>query len=200
MDILVIISLISTFLFGISAAISAIHKRFDLIGIFFISFLSGTGGGIVRDVMLGKYPIACAKDPIYLISIIVSVMVTIIFKLKNHKPLRTFILIDSLGLGSATILGIQKALNTNINPIMSIIFGVISACFGSVIRDILCNETPLLFKKELYASISILGGIVYILLIQFGLNIVPTSFLCVTLIFVFRIISIKYKLTLPRVY
>ncbi|MBM2813350.1 MAG: conserved rane protein of unknown function [Ignavibacteria bacterium] len=199
MDILILISLISTFLFSLSAAISAIRKRFDLIGIFFISFLSGTGGGILRDILLGKYPITCVQDPKFALATILASFTTILFKIKKMKQFKAFIMFDSLGLGSATVLGVQKALNSDINPYMAILFGVISACFGSVVRDLLCNETPLLFKEELYATVSIIGSIFYIIMIFLGLDIILASLLSVGIIFILRMVSVKYKLVLPKI-
>ncbi|MBI5325821.1 MAG: trimeric intracellular cation channel family protein [Ignavibacteriae bacterium] len=199
MNILTIISLISTFLFASSASIMAIRKQLDIVGIFFVSFLAGIGGGTFRDLILGTYPITWVKHPYHLLIIIVAVGLTLLFRENVLKPSKAFFTFDSLGLGAATVLGIQKAVNADINPLMAVLFGVISACFGGVIRDVLCNEIPLVFRKELYATASIIGGLFFISVIYAGMEEYTASIISVLLVFLIRIVSVRFNLTMPIV-
>ncbi|TAL69442.1 MAG: trimeric intracellular cation channel family protein [Bacteroidetes bacterium] len=199
MNIITIISLVSTFLFASSAAIMAIRKQLDIVGIFFVSFLAGIGGGTFRDVILGIYPITWVKHPYHILIITIAVGLTLLFRENALKPSKAFFTFDSLGLGAATVLGIQKAMNAEINPVMAILFGVISACFGGVIRDVLCNEIPLVFRKELYATASIIGGLFFITGIYAGMEEYTASIISVLLVFLIRIVSVRFNLTMPIV-
>lgn len=199
MEILFVLSLISVFVFSISAALQSIQKKYDMFGISFITFITGVGGGTVRDLLLGCHPLFWMEDSSFIITIFAGIFVTFTFKRRVLFLKQTFFLFDTLGISLSAILGTQKAIDFGVNPLIAIFFGLVTAVFGGIIRDMMTNQVPLLFRKEIYASAVLAGSFIYVALwyinaplwLMYG---IPTLF-----IFAIRIISIRYKLSLPRV-
>lgn len=120
---------------------------------------------------------------------------------KRLKALKiTLFLFDSLGLGFFTIIGLQKGLVFGLDPGICVALGTITGCFGGIARDILLNNIPLIFRKEIYATACILGGITYFMLAYLGINNAFTEIISVSVVFIVRIVSVKYNLVLPKVY
>ena len=199
MEILFLLSLISVFVFSVSACLQSIQKKYDMFGIAFITFVTGVGGGTVRDLLLGCHPLFWMENASYVVAILLGVLVTFTLKKRILFLKQTFFLFDTLGISLSAILGTQKAMDFGVNPLIAIFFGLITAVFGGIIRDMMTNQIPLLFRKEIYASACLAGAFIYVSLHYFGASLwvlygVPTIF-----IFAIRIISIKYKLSLPKV-
>lgn len=194
------LNLIGIFFFTISGSLAARDKKHyhDYFGVFFTGFLTAIGGGTLRDMMLGAYPISWLSDRNILISIIVAFLVTLLFKNAIIKLRRTLFLFDTIGVGIYTILGVEKSLEYHVNPFAAVILGLISAVFGGVIRDTLINEIPLIFAKEIYATACITGAVLYtsMLYLQIDPNIAAP--VCMSVIIIFRILAVKYKLALPK--
>ncbi len=199
MDIVYYFDLVGTFVFAISGVLTASSKKFDVFGASVIAFVTAIGGGTLRDLLIGSHPIAWIKDLNYLYIIIAAVIVSIIFKKYVLKLRKTLFLFDTIGIGVFTIIGVQKSLDLEISPIIAIMMGTISAVFGGVIRDILTNETPLIFRKEIYATPCILGGLLYFLLSSTAIDIRIISLLTALLIISIRLLAVKKKWALPRV-
>lgn len=193
-------NLIGIFFFTISGSLAAQNKKYyqDYFGVFFTGFLTAIGGGTLRDMMLGAYPIAWLNDSNILISIMIAFAVTIILKKHIIKFRNTLFLFDTIGVGIYTILGVQKSLEYNVNPYAAVILGLVSAVFGGVIRDTLINEIPLIFAKEIYATACIIGAVSYTSLLFFEVNQNIAASISMSLIIVIRIIAVKYKLSLPK--
>ena len=111
---------------------------------------------------------------------------------------RTLFLFDTIGVGIYTILGVQKSLEYHVNPFAAVILGLISAVFGGVIRDTLINEIPLIFAKEIYATACLTGAVLYTSMLYFQIDANVAAPLCVSVIIIFRIVAVKYKLALPK--
>ena len=158
------LNLIGIFFFTISGSLAARDKKHyhDYFGVFFTGFITAIGGGTLRDMMLGAYPISWLNDKNILISIILAFIFTLLFKKYIVKLRRTLFLFDTVGVGIYTILGVQKSLEYHVNPFAAVILGLISAVFGGVIRDTLLNEIPLIFAKEIYATACILGAVLFV--------------------------------------
>lgn len=199
MDIVYYFDLVGTFVFAISGVLTASSKKFDVFGASVIAFVTAIGGGTLRDLLIGSHPIAWIKDLNYLYIIIAAVIVSIIFKNFVLKLRKTLFLFDTIGIGVFTIIGVQKSLDLGISPIIAIMMGTISAVFGGVIRDILTNETPLIFRKEIYATPCIFGGLLYFLLSNTTIDIRIISLLTALLIISIRLLAVKKKWALPRV-
>ncbi len=195
-----ILDILGTIAFAISGALVAMNKKMDLFGILIIGFVTAIGGGTLRDILIGQTPVSWMLDMNFTYAILASVVFTLIFK-SNINYLRTSLfLFDTIGIGLYTVIGIEKGLQAELHPIICIALGTISACFGGVLRDILSNEIPVIFRKEIYATACILGGIVYFLLRKIPIDGDVVFVIAGLTVIVFRIIVVKFKLRLPSVY
>lgn len=195
-----IIDILGTIAFAISGVLVAMDKRLDAFGVFIIAFVTAVGGGTLRDLLIGIKPVGWLNAPMHLLIIVVTVLLTIIFVNQLKYVRKSLFLFDTIGIGLYTMVGIEKGLAADLSPVMCIALGTITACFGGVIRDILCNEIPVIFRKEIYATVCILGGLVYFLLIQFPIqNTIAYSMAIVTII-IMRILAVRFKISLPNIY
>lgn len=199
MDIIYTIDILGTFAFAISGALIASDKNFDLFGVIIIAFVTAVGGGMLRDLLIDAHPINWIADMNYIWTILFAVLITYVFKSKISYFRKTMFLFDTVGISVFTLLGLQKGLNFNLHPFIALIMGGISAVFGGVIRDVLTNEIPLIFHKEIYASACLTGGGVYLIFRYFGLEnniqFVVSTFVIIGI----RIIAVRYSLELPKV-
>jgi len=193
-----IIEVLGTISFAISGTFAALQKRLDPVGALIIAFVTSIGGGTVRDLLLGDTPVAWMRNVNYCLLILVTSLATIYFKTHVKKFKITLFLFDSLGLGLFTIVGVQKGVVFGLEPGICVALGTITGCFGGVIRDTLLNTIPLIFRKEIYATACILGGITYFCLLSFNLEADVAKIIVIAFITTFRIIVVKYKLALPR--
>ena len=197
MDIIYELDLEGTFVFAISGTLTAANKKFDLFGALVIAFVTALGGGTIRDVLIGSQPVSWMLDLNYLAVIGIAVIASLLFKKYIQKLRRTMFLFDAIGLGLFTILGLQKTLDLSIAPIIALMMGTVSAVFGGVLRDILCGEVPLIFRKEIYATACIAGGALFLLLTRLSVNYDISVWSTVTFIIVLRILAVKRKWALP---
>lgn len=198
MDLLLAFDYIGTFVFAISGTLTAANKRLDFFGATVIGFVTAVGGGTLRDMMLGATPVAWMQDISYFWIIIAGIVVTIVFSKQVMQLKRTLFLFDTIGIATFTILGLKKALLMNIDPPLAVMMGLSSAVVGGVIRDTLCNELPLIFHREIYATACIFGAVVYLLLSYLGLDEIACEVSTVISIIIIRIVVVKYNIALPR--
>ncbi|MBO9619282.1 MAG: trimeric intracellular cation channel family protein [Niabella sp.] len=194
-----IIEFLGTISFAISGTFSAMQRRLDAFGVLIIAFVTSVGGGTIRDLLIGDLPVAWMRDMKICGVILITSVLTIFFKTHIKKLKVTLFLFDSLGLGLFTVVGLQKGLNFGLHPGICIALGTITGCFGGITRDILLNTIPLIFQKEIYATVCILGGTVYLLLLHFQVNADVSKFVIIALIFITRIIVVQNKLSFPRI-
>ena len=187
---------IGTAVFAISGALAGMKRKFDPFGILILAIVTAVGGGSLRDISIGRTPVGWMLDINYAYIIIGSTIVAIVFRKYLGYFRKTMFLFDAIGLGLFTITGVKLGLDTGLHPIICVILGTLSAAFGGVIRDMLCSEVPLIFHKEVYASISILGGIVYLLLDELGVADTLNYLLVGILVIVLRILAVKYHWSL----
>ncbi|WP_214228701.1 trimeric intracellular cation channel family protein [Pedobacter sp. B4-66] len=192
------IEILGTISFAISGSFAAMQRRLDPFGVLIIAFVTSIGGGTVRDLLLGDTPVAWMRDVNYCLLILLTSIATIFFKTHIKKFKVTLFLFDSLGLGLFTMLGIQKGIVFGLSPGICIALGTITGCFGGIIRDTLLNTIPIIFRKEIYATACIMGGILYFTLLYFNLKEDLAKVAVIAFIFTLRIVVVKYKLTLPR--
>lgn len=169
-DLIYFVDLAGTFVFAVSGWLLASKKQLDFFGAAVISFITAVGGGTLRDVLIGSTPVGWMQDINYLLIIASAMIATIFFKRIFEKLRKTMFLFDSIGIGLFTILGVQKTLDLGLSPVVAVMMGTISAVFGGVLRDTLVNEIPMIFRKEVYATVCVAGGIVYLLLGETALN------------------------------
>jgi uncharacterized membrane protein YeiH len=194
-----IIDILGTFAFAVAGAFSAMERKLDPFGTLIISFVTAIGGGTVRDVLVGNFPVNWLHNDITILVIFSSALATMLFASYLKHLNAALFLFDALGLGLFTIIGLEIGLKHGFSAGICIALGTISACFGGVLRDVLLNKVPLIFQKEIYALACIAGGIVYYFMKKTQLNDDVSKVICILLIFVIRIIAVRYRLSLPRV-
>jgi uncharacterized membrane protein YeiH len=194
------LDLIGTMVFAISGVLVAMSKKLDLFGIFIIAFVTAVGGGTLRDVLIGRTPVGWMFDLNYIYIITAGFLIGAIFKRKLDYLRKSLFLFDTIGLGVFTLIGIEKGVEAGLHPIICIALGTTSASFGGVIRDILCNEIPVIFRDEIYATACIAGGCTYFLInmttIPENANYVITALVVI----VIRLLAVYFKLKLPAAY
>lgn len=199
-DFTFLIEILGTISFAMSGSFAAMQKRFDPFGVLIIAFVTSVGGGTVRDLLL-DVPVFWMHDILSVSLIFFTAVFTMIFKLIERNFKVTLFIFDSLGLGLFTIIGVQKGLNADLHPVIGVILGTITGCFGGIIRDILLNRIPLILRKEIYATASIIGGITYILLRKYsGLNEEFNQIITILLIVLIRTLAVKYHWQMPKFY
>lgn len=192
-----ILEILGTFFFAISGALVIQDRHDDLFGAGFMGFVTAIGGGTLRDMMLGSYPLVWIGDIHFFYAIIAGVVVAYFFFPYLLRLRRTFLFFDTLGISFFTILGVEKALSLGVRPEIAAIMGMFTAIMGGVIRDVLTNETPVLFRKEIYATACLAGAILYLVLYYFGVDRNVNLIISISLIFVIRVLAVKFKLALP---
>jgi len=194
------VDILGTIAFAISGVLVAMEKKLDLFGVFIIAFVTAIGGGTLRDFLIGSTPVGWMTTPVYLVTITITVIGAIVFVNQLRYFRKSLFLFDTIGIGLYTMVGVEKGLNAGISPVMCIILGTITASFGGVIRDILCNEIPVIFRKEIYATVCILGGAIYFLLIQFPFDTSYAYVAAILSIIVMRLLAVRFKISLPNIY
>lgn len=198
MDLLYIIDLIGVLVFSISGAMAATDREIDVFGAAFTGFVTAIGGGSLRDVFLNTRP-AWVDDGNYLTAILAGVIIALLTHKSLGKLRRTLFMFDAIGISFFTIVGLQKSLAADSSAIAAIVLGMFSAVMGGVTRDTLMNETPLIFRREVYATACLSGAVLFIVLANFGISENMNAFISASVIFLIRIISVRYKLSLPIV-
>ncbi|MEM5564326.1 trimeric intracellular cation channel family protein [Psychroserpens sp. AS72] len=195
-----IIDILGTIAFAISGVLVALNKRMDPFGVLIIAFVTAVGGGTLRDVMIGVEPVSWMRNMTYVYVIIGTTIFTIILRKKINYLRTSLFLFDTIGIGLYTVVGIETGLVAGLHPIICIALGTMTACFGGVIRDILCNEIPVIFRKEVYATACILGGLTYFLLRKFMADTNLIFVIAIIVVIVIRLIAVKFKISLPSLY
>lgn len=198
MDLQYGLELVGTFVFAISGALAVREREHDLFGAGFTGFITAIGGGTLRDILLDSYPLVWIGDVKFLYAILVGILAAFLFPKLLSKLRKTFFLFDTLGIGFFTVLGVEKALSLGVRPEIAAIMGMFSAVMGGVIRDTLTNEIPILFRKEIYASACLAGAVLYVVLNYFEVDRNYNMLISMSLVISIRMISMKYKLSLPR--
>lgn len=195
-----LIEILGTIAFAMSGSFAAMQKRLDPFGVLIIAFVTAVGGGTVRDVLL-DVPVFWMHDMVMCSVIFITCLFAMIFKSVEKKFRVTLSIFDSFGLGLFTIVGIQKGLGAELHPIICLTLGTITGCFGGIIRDILLNRIPLIFRKEIYATACIVGGGVFLILaklttLSYGFIQISTILIIVAI----RTLAQKFQWQIPKFY
>jgi uncharacterized membrane protein YeiH len=196
MDWIYILDLTGVLVFAISGVLTAIDYDFDVVGATIIGAVTAVGGGTLRDLMIGETPVAWMRDTNYLWVVLSAVALSYLFKKYILKLRRSMFLFDTIGIGLYTILGLQKTLNIGLTIPIALTMGIVSAVFGGVLRDILTNNVPLIFRKEIYATACLAGGVVYLVLGQVSGVVYINMIVAMLTVFIIRVLAVKYNWSL----
>lgn len=187
---------------GMTGALAAGRHNMDWFGVLFIACVTAIGGGSIRDVLFGHYPLTWVAHPEYLLLICFAALLTTKIPYFVARFERTFLVLDALGLAVFSVIGARIGFDLHPSGAMAVAGAVITGVFGGILRDIFCARIPLVFQKELYASIALLVGSLYVIcqfvsthLIEIGENTIILT--CLILGFLVRLIAIRYHLGLP---
>jgi uncharacterized membrane protein YeiH len=198
MSLLYSLDLLGTAAFAASGALAGIRREMDLFGVLVLGIVTATGGGTLRDLLLGDTPPFIFQNETYLyLSIAVSLAIFIFHRRLEfiHHPLSYF---DAIGLGTFVVIGTGKALDFRIGFLGSVMMGVMTATTGGMIRDMLSNQVPLVLQKEVYASACLVGGALLVLLHHTPLPRPWALLLSALTVIVLRLLAIRYNWSLPR--
>jgi uncharacterized membrane protein YeiH len=182
---------------AITGALAAGRKKMDFFGVMLIASITALGGGTVRDVLFNTYPLTWVAHPEYLLYTSVFAFLTIFIAHSLVRLMRVFLILDALGLSTFVIIGTQKAISYGLSPGVAVISGMITGICGGMLRDILCNDIPLVLRKELYALVALAGALLFITLsylqVPHNLNVIIT----LAVIFILRLLAIFFHLQVP---
>ncbi len=195
-----IIDILGTIAFAISGVLVALNKKMDPFGVFIIAFVTAVGGGTLRDILIGQVPVSWMTNMTYVYVVFGATVFAIVFRRKINYLRTSLFLFDTIGIGLYTVVGIEKGIAAGLHPIISITLGTITACFGGVIRDILCNEIPVIFRKEIYATACILGGVTYFVFRELPIDNNLVFVFAGLVVIIVRLIAVKFKISLPSLY
>jgi uncharacterized membrane protein YeiH len=196
-DLLFILTYVAVTASAISGALEARRHEMDIVGAVTIAFVTAFGGGTVRDLLLGRTPIFWVVDP--WLSIVTFLVAMISFYWLDRIAEKYLNVPDAIGLGFFSILGAIYALQFEVSAIVAVLMGVVTGVFGGVLRDLLCNRVPQVFRQstELYATCSFIGTWIFILLTWLHVHDLIASISGAASIFILRLLAIRFKMTLP---
>lgn len=158
------LDLLGTVAFAASGALTGIRKQMDLLGVIVLGIVTATGGGVLRDMLMNDLPPFCFKNELYLYLAVGTSILVFISPGHFEEQRNIMLILDALGLGTFAVIGTTKGLNFHFGFMGAIIMGMMTATFGGLIRDVLCNEIPLILQREIYASACIVGcAVLYVL-------------------------------------
>lgn len=195
----ILIELLGTFAFAISGIRLASVKQIDWFGAYIIGLVTAIGGGTTRDLLLNVTPF-WILDSKYFITTGVALLATLLFKDKLFRLGSTLFLFDTIGLGLFTIVGITVSLDAGLPFWVCIVMGTITGSVGGVTRDVLLNEVPLIFRKDIYALACVAGGGVYFIGSYFGLSTDITEIMAASTVIILRLIAVKFHLQVPQLH
>jgi uncharacterized membrane protein YeiH len=200
MNLLLIITYTGIFVFAITGALKARTFKMDIFGGIVLAFVTAYGGGTLRDLLIGVKPVNWINDNIGLLLVFSGAAFTFFLKENVMRFKKTIFFTDAIGLGLFTVTGITRGQLAGLNDMYALVMGVITATFGGLIGDVICNAVPNLLKKgELYATACAIGGTVYLLVNKFFPKENFNLFLCMVIVVAIRIYSKRKRLMLPDI-
>ena len=195
-----VLDLFGTMAFAVTGAFKAIEHKADIVGIIILATITGVAGGTIRDVVFGKALPNSLIDPIYVIITVVSGIVLFLLYSRMKKHWNLFLKFDAIGLGVFTVIGATFAYNLfGMNFLIIVLSGMLTAIGGGILRDVFVNQTPIVFVKELYASASFIGAVVFYFTLLITNEVYAATIIGIILTTGLRLIAMRYNWNLPRV-
>lgn len=195
--IIYLLDLFGVAIFAISGTIAAGRKSLDLLGVLVIAVVTAIGGGTLRDLLLNRHPIFWIADPTYLVVISSAALLTLGYVRVRPPPRNSLLIADALGLALFTITGAQIAEAAGLSPIIVVLMGTMTGVAGGVVRDVLSAEVPLILRRDIYATASIAGASLYLIVQELGLARSAAISVGVTAVALLRFLAILRGLRLP---
>lgn len=184
---------------AIAGTLLAQHKGFDIAGCILVSMANAIGGGTIRDVIIDRHPLFWMIDLNYVIVITLTSLALQIFFHLYHKIDTAVKLFDAIGLAAFSVIGLRVALEQGVSPVIAILMGVCTAIVGGLVRDIICNEIPLVLQKEIYITASVIGSCFYFALDALGVHTGMNDLITLGVIFIIRIMALRFDWHLPSI-
>ena len=184
---------------AVTGVLAARGKHVDLFGVIVLALVTAFGGGTIRDCTLGDFPVFWIKAPHYIYTAVGSALITFFTARRHEVPLGVLQVADAFVLAFFTIVGLVKALSLGAAPVIALIMGVVTGVAGGILRDLLLNEIPLVFRPDiyLYATAAFFGGIVYLILLHWGVDVQVNMFISLGVVLALRLAGIRWCLSLP---
>ena len=192
------LNIIGLFVFAISGALTALRNDMDVFGVAMIAFVTGVGGGTIRDVLLGSFPVWWIAAPSAVLICLAGAVTAILAQPLIDSRLKALIWADAMGLAVFSVLGAQAALAAEAPAVIAIFMGAVTATFGGVVRDVLLNEPPLILKQDIYATAALIGAAVYIGLLSLVLGESPAAVIAALATFAIRAAAIIFNIPSPK--
>lgn len=196
---LYLLDMIGVIACAIAGTLLAQHKGFDIAGCILVSMVNAIGGGTLRDMALDRHPLFWMTDLSYVIVITLTSLVLQIFFHLYHKIDRALRLFDAIGLAAFSVIGFKVALSQGSSPVIAVMMGVWTAIIGGMIRDVICNEIPLVLQREIYITASVFGACLYLLLTDLGVRTGVSEFVMLVSIFGVRMLALRFDWHLPSI-
>ena len=194
------LDLFGTMAFAVTGAFKAIEHKSDIVGIIILSTITGVVGGIIRDVIIGHFPPRSISDPLYVVITVLTGIVIFFLYPKMQRHWNLFLKFDALGLGVFTIIGATFAYDVfGLNFLAMALAGMLTAVGGGIVRDMFVNEIPLVIVKELYASASFVGVVIFFILLSVNTEPNIATIIGIVTTTILRLVAMKYNWNLPKV-
>ena len=182
---------------AMSGALAAGRRNMDLFGVAVIAFLTALGGGTVRDILLGNFPVTCTQHPGYIYMTLTGGLATIVIARFMRHLHQLFLVLDAIGLVAFTIIGCNVALDLGYEPIVVVMSGITTGIFGGIIRDIMCGRVPQVLRREIYACVSLVVAVLYLFLLRQGVGEGVTQLAAFSVGLLLRMVAIRWRVSLP---
>lgn len=192
------LNVIGLFVFAVSGALTALRNDLDIFGVAMIAFVTGVGGGTIRDVMLGSFPVWWIRDPLAIGICLAGAAAATLAQPIFASRLKALIWADAMGLAVFAVLGAQAALAAGAPAIIAVFMGAVTATFGGVVRDVLLNEPPLILKQDIYATAALAGAGVYVGLAAVGVETGAAAVAAALATFAIRGAAILFNIPSPK--
>lgn len=195
---LLVLYLIAIVAEAMTGALSAGRREMDIFGVVLIACVTALGGGTARDIMLGHYPLSWVEHPEYLVLTSVAALVAILLAPLMRHFRSLFLALDAIGLVVFTVIGCNTALEVGYGMLVASISGVMTGVFGGILRDVFCNDIPLIFRRELYATVSFLSAWLYMFCVFLELPSEQAILLTLCSGFFLRLLAIRFHWGMPK--
>jgi uncharacterized membrane protein YeiH len=193
-----VLNVVGLFVFAASGALTALRNDLDIFGVALIAFVTGVGGGTIRDVLLGSFPVWWVREPEAIAICLAGAAVATLAQPAIASRLKALIWADAAGLAVFAVLGAQAALAAGASPVIAVFMAAVTATFGGVVRDVLCNEVPLVLRQEIYATAALIGAGVYVGLLELGVAIGLAAIIAAAITFAIRAAAIAFNIQSPK--